>query len=89
MTKPKQLVLNAQDISSANVSFEILQVLIDMLVKKGVLDAAEIHRMWKTMEQRRRKLAETGNPLRRNINESGAQVAAMLAAKYAPASKKH
>jgi hypothetical protein len=35
MTKRDKLLVNAHDIAMANVAFEVLQVVVDMLVKKG------------------------------------------------------
>ena len=82
----EQLHINVQDIALANVGFEVLQVIIDMLIKKKILDMAQIHDLFKQVEKQH-KLAT--NPLRRNINDAASELGTALAAKYAWPSKKH
>ena len=56
-----------------------MQVLVGMLVKKGVLDRAEIYDMWKELERQHRNAT---HPLRRNINDAAAQAAAGISTLY-------
>jgi len=78
--------INERDVAAANVGFEALQMIIDMLVKKGALDAAEVHGMWQAIAERHDQLAKGGNPLRRSVEEAAVKVATTLATKSALAS---
>ncbi|TAJ23930.1 MAG: hypothetical protein EPO64_10225 [Nitrospirae bacterium] len=84
----EKLHFNAEDFAAANLGFQLVQVVIDMLIKKKVLESKEVLEVLQEMEKFYRR---PGNPQRLQITSAAAGAAKFLATKYdvPPPEKQH